>query len=590
MDLTVSAITLQYNRANLTRLFFALIFLSLLMLGEFSFAQKKANKNVVPISAENREKLETYFFEGIRQKNVDNNEAAIRNFKNVIGIDPNNDAAYYELGLQYTQTKDYRNAAINFGMAYQLNSDNEWYAQNYAKSLEDYGSYEKAEEIYKEIIKKNPEKIDIYFDLASVKIYRNDLKGANKVYAEIEKKIGLNEDVSMQKQKIWLKLGNVNKAAEEAQKLVDMQPTEMRFRMNLAEIYLSNKKLDKAEAVLSEILKLEPNNGFAQLALADFYREKKDDKKSYEYLKQAFANPSLNIDQKVRILSPYFSLLSVTEVRNKAEELSKLATQAHPNEAKAFAIYGDFLYQDKQLENAKQAYEKTISLDGKVFAVWQNLMFIQAELNDYKSLLNTSNEAIQLFPAQQVVHYLNAIAKMQAKDYEGAITSYKNALTLGAMNPDIEAQIYSGMGDAFHNLKQHEESDKAYDKALSIRADEPYVLNNYAYYLSLRNINLEKALSMSKKSNELMQNNSSFLDTYAWILFRLARYDEALVWIDKALVAGGDKSATVIEHRGDVLIMLKRTDEALVEWNKALKLGEQTELLKKKITDKKYYE
>lgn len=590
MDLTVSAITLQYNRANRSRIFFALIFLSLLMIGEFSFAQKKAKKDVVPISAENREKLETYFFEGIRQKNVDNSEAAIRNFKNVIGIDPNNDAAYYELGLQYAQTKDYRNAAINFGMAYKLNTDNEWYAQNYAKSLEDYGSYEKAEEIYNEIIKKNPEKIDIYFDLASVKIYRNDLKGANKIYSEIEKKIGLNEDVSMQKQKIWLKLGNVDKAAEEAQKLVDMQPTEMRYRMNLAEIYLSNKKLDKAEVVLTEILKLEPNNGFAQLALADFYREKKDDKKSYEYLKQAFANPSLNIDQKVRILSPYFSLLSVTEVRNKAEELSKLATQAHPNEAKAFAIYGDFLYQDKQLENAKQAYEKTISIDGKVFAVWQNLMFIQAELNDYKSLLNTSNEAIQLFPAQQIVHYLNAIAKMQVKDYDGAIASYKNALTLGAMNPEIEAQIYSGMGDAYHNLKQHEESDKAYDKALSIRADEPYVLNNYAYYLSLRNINLEKALSMSKKSNDLMQNNSSFLDTYAWILFRLARYDEALVWIDKALAAGGDKSATVVEHRGDVLIMLKRTDEALVEWNKALKLGEQTELLKKKITDKKYYE
>ncbi len=590
MDLIVSAITLQFNRANRHLKYTAFLLLTFTMFAGNAFAQKKAKKNVVPISAENKEKMDTYFFEGIRQKNVDNNEAAIRNFKNVIGIDPNNDAAYYELGLQYAKTKDYRNAAISFGLAYQLNAENEWYAQNYAKSLEDYGSYEKAEEIYTDIIKNNPEKIDIYFDLASVKIYRNDLKGANKIYSEIEKKIGVNEDVSMQKQKIWLKLGNVDKAAEEAKKLVDMQPTEMRFRMNLAEIYLSNKKLDKAEKVLSDIMTLEPNNGFAQLALADFYREKKDDKKSYEFLKKAFANPSLSIDQKVRILTPYFSLLSVAEVREKASELSKLATEAHPNEAKAFAIYGDFLFQDKQLEQAKEAYQKTISLDKKVFAVWQNLMFIQAELLDYKSLLTTSDEAIQLFPAQQVVHYLNAIAKMQTKDYEGAITSYKNAITLGAMNPELEAQIYSGMGDAYHSLKQHQESDEAYDKALKIKADEPFVLNNYAYYLSLRNIDLEKALSMSKKSNDLMKDNASFLDTYAWILFRLARYEEALVWIDKAITAGGSKSATVIEHRGDVLIMLKRTEEAIEEWNKALKMGEPSELLKKKITDRKYYE
>jgi tetratricopeptide (TPR) repeat protein len=327
-----------------------------------------------------------------------------------------------------------------------------------------------------------------------------------------------------------------------------------------------------------------------QLALADYYREKKDDQKSYDYLKLAFANPSLNIDQKVRILSPFFSMLEDANMRSRALTLSELVVKAHPTEAKATAIYGDFLYQDKQLEKAKTAYEQTLVLDKKVFAVWQNLMFIQIDLSDFESLLKTSNEAVELFPAQQLVHYLNALAKSQTKDYEGAINAYKNALLLNIANRDIEAQIYAGLGDAYHNLNKHKESDESYDKALSIKPEEPYVLNNYAYYLSLRNVQLENALSMSAKSNELLKDNSSFLDTYAWILFQLKRYTEAKEWILKAMNAGGNKSATIVEHYGDILFMLNEVEDALRYWNEAAKITAPSELLKRKIQDKKYYE
>ncbi len=590
MDHTVSAITRLFSRVNFTKNI-VLILLTLLLSTEFSVAQKKSKKSKqIEISAEDQEKLSTYFFEGVRQKNIDNNEAAIKNFLKVLTIDPNHDAAHYELGLLYVKQKNYSLASSSFQKASELKPENEWYLKSYANAEEDLGNYSNAEKIYKELLEKYPDRIETYFDLASVKIFQDDLKGANKVYDQIEKKIGVNEDVALQKQKIWLKLGNVEKAAGEARRLVEHQPLEMRYRMNLAEIYLSNGQYENALKVLDEILVIDPQNGFAQLALADYYRDKKDDVKSYEYLKAAFANPSLNIDQKVRILSPYFSALSIPDIKQKAFELSKLATIAHPDEAKAFAIYADFLYQDKQLDLALEAYQKTVSLDKKVFAVWQNIMFIEIEKNDYASLLKTTDEAVQLFPAQQMVHYLNAVANAQSKNYEAALTSYKNALSLGVNNPETEAQIYSGMGDAYHSLGKHTESDEYYDKALVIKPEDPYVLNNYAYYLSLRNVNLEKSLSMSKKSNELLKDNSSFLDTYAWIFFRMGKYDEALVWIDKAIAVGGSKSATIVEHRGDILFMLNRKEEALVEWNNAATLTEPSSLLKRKISEKKYYE
>jgi tetratricopeptide (TPR) repeat protein len=589
MDHLVLAITLPYKRASYLSVFVVVFLLG--FTSKEAHAQKR-NKTAVAdtISAEVQEKISTYFFEGLRQKNVDNEDAAIRSFLKVVELSPKNDAAFFELGLLYTQKKKYIDAVSAFAKATELKPTNEWYLNSYAKALENTGDYKSALHLYEKLTKQSPEKIEIFFDLASVKIYLQDYKGAINTYNDIEKRIGVNEDLINQKQKIWLKLGKVDKAAEEARRLIKKDPTEIRYKMNLAEIYLANKKMDKAIVVLQEISDIDPNNSFVQLALADYYREKKEDDKSFEYLKKAFVNPNLNIDQKVRILSPYFSVLDDVKMKGKALMLSELMVTAHPTDPKATAIYGDFLYQDKQLEKAKAAYEKTIALDKKVFAVWQNLMFIEVDLSDYKALLKTSDEAIELFPAQQLVHYLNAIAKAQNKDFEGAVVAYKNALMLGLPNKEIESQIYAGLGDAYHSLKKHKESDEAYDKALDIKPNDPYVLNNYAYYLSLRNERLEKSLEMSARSNELLKNNSSFLDTYAWILFQLKRYSEAQVWIEKALTEGGANSATIVEHSGDILFHLNRADEALKQWQKAAELMAPSEILKKKIQDKKYYE
>jgi Tfp pilus assembly protein PilF len=358
----------------------------------------------------------------------------------------------------------------------------------------------------------------------------------------------------------------------------------------LVDIYLANDYIDKAGIELKKALEIEPDNGYVQLAMAEYYRVTKKDKESMEMLRLAFKNPNINVDQKIRILAPYFSNIQDTVSLKTAIELSTYLTETHPTEAKAFAILGDFLYQNKELVKAKEAYEKTLQLDKKVFAVWQNLLFIEAEQADYNALLKTSNEALEYYPSNQLVFYMNAVAKSQTKDYQGAIVAYQQALNLTVNNKELEAQIYAGLGDAYHSVNDHAKSDASYQKALDIRPDDPYVLNNYAYYLSNRNERLDEALAMSKKSNELVKNNSSFLDTYAWIFFKLKRYEEAKIWIDAALLNGGEKSSTVTEHHGDILYHMNDVNAAVEEWKKASKLAEPSTILEKKIKDKKWYE
>ena len=115
-------------------------------------------------------------------------------------------------------------------------------------------------------------------------------------------------------------------------------------------------------------------------------------------------------------------------------------------------------------------------------------------------------------------------------------------------------------------------------------------MNNYRYYLSLRADSLDKAERMSLLSNTLQPNTSSFQDTYAWILYKNAKYADAKIWLEKALENGAKNNGTILEHYGDVLYKLGDTEKAFEYWQKAKQTGESSEFLDKKIADKQLYE
>ena len=139
-------------------------------------------------------------------------------------------------------------------------------------------------------------------------------------------------------------------------------------------------------------------------------------------------------------------------------------------------------------------------------------------------------------------------------------------------------------------MSKYNESKDAYEKALKFDSANTYVLNNYAYYLSLRKENLNRAKELAEKCNELQPGNGSFQDTYAWVLFVMGDYENAALWIDKAIENGGIRSGTIMEHKGDILIRQGKTNDALDFWNRAKELGGTTDKIDQKINQKKYIE
>jgi Tfp pilus assembly protein PilF len=176
------------------------------------------------------------------------------------------------------------------------------------------------------------------------------------------------------------------------------------------------------------------------------------------------------------------------------------------------------------------------------------------------------------------------------KDYKKAIQSFVDGQEFVYENIPLQLQFLTYLAETYNADKQYEKSDKAFDDALAIDPNDPMVMNNYAYYLSIRKEKLEKAAKLSARTIELQTGSVSYMDTYAWILYQQGKYVDAKTWLDKALSKGGDNRAAILEHYGDVLFKLNDEKGAYEYWKKAKEKGGNSDTLNKKIREGKLYE
>jgi tetratricopeptide (TPR) repeat protein len=478
-----------------------------------------------------------------------------------------------------------------------VSPDNEWYWLALADSYEKENDLAKLQGAFDQLIRLNPDKPGYYFGKATVYSVQRKYDEAIKLYDKIETITGPTEELQNSRQKIYLIQGKVDKASDGLEKMIASNPNEARHYLMLAELYNSNGLNDKAIEVLNKgvaALDKEKNNGLGygllHMALADVYKDKKDLVGSFNERKIAFGNPDIDIEQKVRVIQDYVPQLTDPKLKVQVLELSRIMMATHPNSDKALSIYGDMLVQTEQYREAKPVYKKSVELNPQSYQVHEQLVRIEMAESDFEGAIKDGENALSYFPNQAWMNYLVGIAWQQSKNYNKALGYLKNAAGLEAADKDMLSQCYSAMGDCYHSISDNKSSDEAYEKALGYNPDNAFTLNNYAYYLSLRNEQLDKAAAMSKHSTELQPNTASFEDTYAWILFRQKNYAEAKVWIEKSLAHDKTDSSVKTEHYGDILFFTGDTAGALQNWEKAKKQGGASPALEKKINEKKYSE
>ncbi|MFP4470018.1 MAG: tetratricopeptide repeat protein [Bacteroidales bacterium] len=525
------------------------------------------------------------FMEANKQRILGNYDEAEKLYKKVLEIDADHDPSMYELARIYLRKSRAEDAILLMKKAISIDNRNVWYQLMMADLYKKTRQFNKVIEVFTKLTLQYPEKIDYYYDLALSYIIMGEYKEAIAVYDQLEEKLGITEDISLQKQRLYLNMDKSSKAVQEIEKLVEAHPYNSRYLQILAEAYMSHGKDDKALEIYEKIAEVDPQNPYIHISLSDYYRRQGNEQKAYEQLSVGLANPNLDLDSKIQVLLSFYSVDQFyNEKREQAYELARILKETHPDDTRALSIYGDLQYRSGELQPALETFNRILEGDSSQYAVWEQKMFILNELTRNKELAETSSAAMELFPMQPLTYLFNGFAHFQLKEYEAARKAMENGSKLVVDNNLLLAQFYSTLGDIYNELKEHTKSNEYYEKALSLKPDDAYVLNNYSYYLSLRNENLERAREMAAKANELDPGNPSFMDTYGWVLYKLGEYVEAEKWIKKALDHEEADGAVLLEHYGDVLYKLNRKEEAMKYWQKARDAGgEASEFLDEKI-------
>jgi tetratricopeptide (TPR) repeat protein len=531
------------------------------------------------------------FYNATKESMLGNYDEAARLYNQCIQINPYNAAAYYELARIAFEGKDYDNAILLGRAAISLDKKNVWYKLLYAQALQGKGKFDEAVKVYELIVKDNPNSLEYTFELADGYLKANRPEDAIKTLDKIENMMGLSPDISQEKMRLYLHLGNIDKAANEIQKLINLNPADASNYIILADMYLANRMNDKAFEVYQKALAADPTNGPVHYSLSQYYREKGDKEKSYDELKLAFASPDIDIDTKIQVLLSYFDLSDKSPaLKTQAYELCKLMIDAHPQEPKAYSMYGDFLFRDKKYIEARDNFKKVLDFDNSKYIVWSQLIMSESELGNHEAVYEYAGKALELFPTQPDLYYYKGSSALRLKKYQDAIDVLSDGSGLVYNNPQLELQFNALLGDAYNSVKNYDKSEAYYTKALDIEPQNTYVLNNYSYYLSVRKVKLDKARDMAKLANTIEPNNATYEDTYGWIFYIMGDYANAKTWIEKALSHGGDEDGTVLEHYGDVMYKLGDTAKALEYWKKAKEKTGATDLIDRKITEKKLIE
>lgn len=569
-------------KTNLIIFFFILLFISSCQI----FRQTNKKQHNTP-ERDNLREFNFAFIEAEKQKMLGNFDDAALYYEKCKKIDPKSAVIYYELATLYIQKEQYDQAIEVAKTAVKLNPQNSWYKALLAVLYKQTHNPTAAISVYKELTKENSDRIDFLYDLANLYSDIKKYDEAIKTYNLIESNYGLNETISLEKERIYDIKGENDKANNEIQKLIDSNPAEIRYWGMLAESYVNQNEYEKAKETYQQMLKADSANGLVHLSLADFYRITKEYDKSFQELKLAFASNDVDIDVKIKMLISFLSYSNDSpELKNQSYDLLNILLKTYPDDPKTHTLFADFLIKEKKSEQAREQLRLVIKTEKSKYLIWEQLLLIESDLKDFPDMYSESDEAIQYFPSQPVLYYFKGLSAIQLNKTEEAITALKTGVGLVTDNPSLKADMYSLLGDAYHKTGKMKESDAAMEQVLALDKGNKIVLNNYSYYLSLRGDSLDKAERMSLICVELEPLNSTYIDTYAWVLYKQNKFDKALVEIEKAYNNGGSHSAVIVEHYGDILFKTGQTENAIEKWNEAIKLGKGSEFLEKKVIQK----
>jgi tetratricopeptide (TPR) repeat protein len=542
--------------------------------------------------AKMQRKFDYFYYEGLNLKNAGKYDAAFDAFTHCLAIDSTSAPLLFELSTFYMQLGQPQRSVEMLKRAVLYSSNNFTYKMALATLSRNMNMYKEAVQTYKELLKDYPDKVELNYYLADALTQAGDIEKAIEAYNALEENMGMNEGISMQKYKLYSSLEHADSALMEIEKLTVKFPMESRYPIILGDLYLEKGQTDNALASYKKAYAIDPANPYYVVAMANYYEAIGDKDAAETQIRSALENEKLDIETKVGVLSRYILRLDQSQKSSEnAGALFETLIEQHPEETTLRLMYGRLLVMKGKTDEAKFQFQLVTEMEPENGEAWQQLLDISLKALDWKEAVRLCEKCVELFPNAPEYYFYLSIGYYQLEDYSKSLEACKNGLkVIPPENRGLISTFYGQLGDIEHQAGQEKEAYAAYEKALEYNDKNVLVLNNYAYFLSLKNEDLKKAERMSAQCIKLEPNNSTYLDTYAWIFFKGGNYTLAKFYIESAISKDETNSSELTDHYGDILYMTGDKEKAVEQWKKAKEQGKESKILDQKITEKKYIE
>lgn len=541
-------------------------------------------------------KFDYFFLEALRLKENNEHSGAYNALQYALNIDSTSSAALFELSQYYLFLKKDSLALDALQKTVRYDPERFEYKVALADLCREMRNFSESIAIYEELAKEYPGKPEIHFYLSNLYLRMQQIDKAISALDDLENNIGINETVSMQKYQLYSHLGKNDAAIHEMEKLEIQFPLEAKYPIIIGDFYMEKEDTIQALKYYDRAYRLDPDNPYYFLSMARYYEYHGNEDAVIREIDKALRNPSLDIETKLGILGKYIQNLRQTRKdMESANALLETLLEQHSQEKELNMMYGEFLLLQDKTEEARFQFQIVTEADPENKAAWRQLLTIALRENRTDEAIAICNDALLLFPDAPEFYFYKGNALYLKKEFLLALEVFETGLeVIPEDNRLLFSNFYGQIGDLYYHLKEKEKAYLAYESALEYDDSNLLILNNYAYFLSLDKKDLDKAERMSAKCVRQEPDNATYIDTYAWIFFQKENYSLAKFYIENALSKNRENSGDIIEHYGDILFRMEKIDKALEEWEKALNLKEaeglDTNILKKKIKNKTYYE